>query len=127
MKKIIIGLALLVILLLVSGRIFLPSWLDKQMNPVSDHLPFVVSDKARDLHKTLLIGDWHSDSALWNRNLSKTYDYGHEDIPRMQTGNIALQMFTTVTKSPSGQNYDSNETASRDNITFIGYCSRLAN
>ena len=89
------------------------------MNPVSDHLPFVVSDKARDLHKTLLIGDWHSDSALWNRNLSKTYDYGHEDIPRMQTGNIALQMFTTVTKSPSGQNYDSNETASRDNITSL--------
>ena len=119
MKKIIIGLALLVILLLVSGRIFLPSWLDKQMNPVSDHLPFVVSDKARDLHKTLLIGDWHSDSALWNRNLSKTYDYGHEDIPRMQKGNIALQMFTTVTKSPSGQNYDSNETVSRDNITSL--------
>ena len=119
MKKIIIGLALLVILLLASGRIFLPSWLDKQMNPVSDHLPFVVSDKARDLHKTLLIGDWHSDSALWNRNLSKTYDYGHEDIPRMQKGNIALQMFTTVTKSPSGQNYDSNETASRDNITSL--------
>ena len=119
MKKIIIGLALLVILLLFSGRIFLPSWLDKQMNPVSDHLPFVVSDKARDLHKTLLIGDWHSDSALWNRNLSKTYDYGHEDIPRMQKGNIALQMFTTVTKSPSGQNYDSNETASRDNITSL--------
>ena len=119
MKKIIIGLALLVFLLLASGRIFLPSWLDKQMNPVSDHLPFVVSDKARDLHKTLLIGDWHSDSALWNRNLSKTYDYGHEDIPRMQTGNIALQMFTTVTKSPSGQNYDSNETVSRDNITSL--------
>tara|TARA_B110000046_G_scaffold18787_1_gene17905 strand:+ start:54 stop:1223 length:1170 start_codon:yes stop_codon:yes gene_type:complete len=119
MKKILIGLALLVILLFASGRIFLPSWLDKQMNPVSDHLPFVVSDKARDLHKTLLIGDWHSDSALWNRNLSKTYDYGHEDIPRMQKGNIALQMFTTVTKSPSGQNYDSNETASRDNITSL--------
>ena len=119
MKKIIIGLALLVILLLTSGRIFLPSWLDKQMNPVSDHLPFVVSDKARELHKTLFIGDWHSDSALWNRDLSKTYDYGHVDIPRMQTGNMALQMFTTVTKSPSGQNYDSNETGSRDNITAL--------
>jgi microsomal dipeptidase-like Zn-dependent dipeptidase len=89
------------------------------MNPVSDHLPFVVSDKARELHKTLFIGDWHSDSALWNRDLSKTYDYGHVDIPRMQTGNMALQMFTTVTKSPSGQNYDSNETGSRDNITAL--------
>ena len=119
MKKIIIGFAFLVFILLVSGRIFLPSWLDKQMNPVSDHLPFVVSDKARELHKTLFIGDWHSDSALWNRDLSKSYDYGHVDIPRMQTGNMALQMFTTVTKSPSGQNYDSNETGSRDNITAL--------
>ena len=119
MKKIFLGLLSFVFVLILLGRIFLPAFLDKQMNPVSDHLPFVVSDRAKDLHQTLIIGDWHSDSALWNRNLSKTYDYGHEDIPRMQTGNIALQMFTTVTKSPSGQNYDSNETGSRDNITAL--------
>ena len=119
MKKIFLGLLSFVFVLILLGRIFLPAFLDKQMNPVSDHLPFVVSDRAKDLHQTLIIGDWHSDSALWNRNLSKTYDYGHEDIPRMQKGNIALQMFTTVTKSPSGQNYDSNETASRDNITSL--------
>ena len=119
MKKIFLGLLSFVFVLILLGRIFLPAFLDKQMNPVSDHLPFVVSDRAKDLHQTLIIGDWHSDSALWNRNLSKTYDYGHEDIPRMQKGNIALQMFTTVTKSPSGQNYDSNETGSRDNITSL--------
>ena len=118
-KKITLGLTLLVFLLVFLGRIFLPAMLDKQMNPVSEHLPFVVSDKAKELHKTLIIGDWHSDSALWNRDLSKTYDYGHEDIPRMQTGNVALQMFTTVTKSPSGQNFDSNETDARDNITAL--------
>lgn len=118
-KKITLGLTLLVFLLVFLGRIFLPAMLDKQMNPVSEHLPFVVSDKAKELHKTLMIGDWHSDSALWNRDLSKTYDYGHEDIPRMQTGNVALQMFTTVTKSPSGQNFDSNETDARDNITAL--------
>ena len=119
MKKIFLGLASFAFVLILLGRIFLPTFLDKQMNPVSDHLPFVVSDRAKELHQTLIIGDWHSDSALWNRDLSKTYDYGHEDIPRMQTGNIALQMFTTVTKSPSGQNYDSNETAARDNITSL--------
>ena len=119
MNKILIGLVSFFFVLVLSGRIFLPAILDKEMNPVSHHLPFIVSDKARELHKTLIIGDWHSDSALWNRDLSKTYDYGHEDIPRMQTGNIALQMFTTVTKSPAGQNYNSNETAARDNITAL--------
>ncbi|MDB9953099.1 dipeptidase [Porticoccaceae bacterium] len=119
MKKILIGLVSLFFVIALAGRIFLPTLLDKESNPVLDHLPFIVSDKARELHKTLIVGDWHSDSALWNRDLSKIHDYGHEDIPRMQTGNIALQMFTTVTKSPAGQNYNSNETAARDNITTL--------
>ncbi|MDB9999167.1 dipeptidase [Porticoccaceae bacterium] len=119
MKKILIGLVSLFFVIALAGRIFLPTLLDKESNPVLDHLPFIVSDKARELHKTLIVGDWHSDSALWNRDLSKIHDYGHEDIPRMQTGNIALQMFTTVTKSPVGQNYNSNETAARDNITTL--------
>ena len=110
MKKILLGFVSFAFVLILLGRVFLPAFLDKQMNPVSDHLPFVVSDRAKELHKSLIIGDWHSDSALWNRDLSKKYDYGHEDLPRMQKGNIALQMFTTVTKSPSGQNYDSNKT-----------------
>ena len=119
MKKILLGFVSFAFVLILLGRVFLPAFLDKQMNPVSDHLPFVVSDRAKELHKSLIIGDWHSDSALWNRDLSKKYDYGHEDLPRMQKGNIALQMFTTVTKSPSGQNYDSNKTTARDNITAL--------
>lgn len=98
--------------------------LDKSMNPVSDHLPFEVSVKAKEIHETLIIGDWHADSALWNRDLTKAYDYGHADIPRLQQGNVALQMFTTVTKSPSGQNYDSNETGASDNITALAIVQR---
>jgi microsomal dipeptidase-like Zn-dependent dipeptidase len=71
------------------------------------------------MHKSLIVGDWHADSALWNRDLKKTYDYGHVDIPRLQKGNVALQMFTTVTKSPAGQNYTKNSSDSRDNITAL--------
>jgi len=62
--------------------------------------------------------DWHSDSLLWNRNLLKRSNYGHMDIPRLAEGNVAIQMFTVVTKSPKGQNYESN-TADSDNITTL--------
>jgi membrane dipeptidase len=118
-KKILLNSLLFIVILVASALMLLPKMLDKSMNPVSEHEPFVVSEEAQALHNTLIVGDWHADSALWNRDLKKTYDYGHADIPRLQAGNVALQMFTTVTKSPSGQNYDSNETGANDNITAL--------
>lgn len=123
-KKILLNSLLFIVILVASALMLLPTMLDKSMNPVSEHAPFVVSEEAQALHNTLIVGDWHADSALWNRDLKKTYDYGHADIPRLQTGNVALQMFTTVTKSPSGQNYDSNETGANDNITALAIVQR---
>ncbi len=102
----------------------LPILVDKNMNPVSDHPAFDVSEEALKLHETLFIGDWHADSHLWNRDLSKRYKRGHVDIPRLQEGNVALQMFTTVTKSPRGQNYEKNETSASDNITTLAVIQR---
>ncbi|MDA8928734.1 dipeptidase [Gammaproteobacteria bacterium] len=123
-KKILLNSLLFIVILVASALMLLPKMLDKSMNPVSEHAPFVVSEEAQALHNTLIVGDWHADSALWNRDLKKTYDYGHTDIPRLQAGNVALQMFTTVTKSPSGQNYDSNETGANDNITALAIVQR---
>ena len=123
-KKILLNSLLFIVILVASALMLLPKMLDKSMNPVSEHEPFVVSEEAQALHSTLIVGDWHADSALWNRDLKKTYDYGHADIPRLQAGNVALQMFTTVTKSPSGQNYDSNETGANDNITALAIVQR---
>ena len=71
-----------------------------------------------------MIGDWHGDSLLWMRNLSERYDYGHLDFPRMQQGNLGLQMFTTVTKSPSGLNYELNQADARDDITLLAMAQR---
>ena len=123
-KKILFNTLLFIAILVASALMLLPAMLDKSMNPVSEHAPFVVSEEAQELHGSLIVGDWHADSALWNRDLKKTYDYGHADIPRLQAGNVALQMFTTVTKSPSGQNYDSNETGANDNITALAIVQR---
>lgn len=62
--------------------------------------------------------DWHSDSLLWDRNLLKRSSYGHMDIPRLAEGNVALQMFTAVTKSPKEQNYNYNS-ADSDRLTKL--------
>ena len=114
----------LIILIVIGLIIYLPTYIDKNMNPVTKHSPYKISDKANQLHQSLLIGDWHADSALWNRDLSKMNKYGHVDIPRLQKGNVAIQMFTTVTKSPSGQNYERNETDTSDNITALAIVNR---
>ena len=112
------------IVFLLLAILTLPILVDKNMNPVSDHSAFDVSEEALKLHETLFIGDWHADSHLWNRDLSKRYKRGHVDIPRLQEGNVALQMFTTVTKSPRGQNYEKNETSANDNITALAVVQR---
>lgn len=112
-----------IVVLLLVGIVgvfaLVPAQLEKGMNIVEPHTEYVVSLAAKELHESLIIGDWHADSALWNRDLAKHGDRGQVDLPRLREGNVALQMFTTVTKSPSGQNYDRNESTARDNITSL--------
>jgi len=114
--------AIIVLLITLFGvGVFLivgPGMLEKSMNKVLKHPPYKISQAAQKKHDGLIIMDWHSDSLLWNRNLLKRCNYGHMDIPRLAEGNVALQMFTVVTKSPKGQNYESN-TADSDNITML--------
>ena len=123
-KRTLTSFFLFIVLLVLSALIILPPMIDRNMNLVTDHLPFKVPKDVKEFHKTLIIGDWHADSTLWNRNLIREYDYGHVDIPRLQRGNVAIQMFTTVTKSPAGQNYNRNETDARDNITALAIVQR---
>ena len=119
MKKLFWFLGISIIIILFLARAILPEQTDRALNQITEHRSFKISVDAHQLHETLLIGDWHAVSALWNRDLSIDNDHGHVDIPKIQKGNVALQMFTTVTKSPSGQNYDKNETNTRDNITTL--------
>jgi len=118
-SKIIKTLLLVIVLAAFIARLILPTLVDKSLNQITPHENFEILEEAELFHESLFIGDWHADSALWNRNLSIDNDHGHVDIPKLQKGNVALQMFTTVTKSPSGQNYDKNDTNTRDNITTL--------
>ncbi|MGC1496031.1 MAG: membrane dipeptidase [Sulfitobacter sp.] len=96
---------------------FLPGYVEGKRNNVIDHEAYAVSASTQMLHDDMIIGDMHADSLLWNRNLTKRGSRGQADLPRLQEGNVALQVFTSVTKSPSGQNYESNSADSFDNIT----------
>ncbi|MEX0319266.1 MAG: dipeptidase [Ruegeria sp.] len=119
------GLALVA---LVVGAVvffgFLPAYIEERRNNVIDHAPYPVSDAAAALHETLIVGDLHADPLLWSRDLTKRGTRGQVDIPRLIEGNVAVQVFTAVTKSPAGQNYDNNAADAFDNITVLAVGQR---
>lgn len=114
--------AVALVLVLAFTSFLLPGIAERSMNKVRDHAPYVTSVNARRLHETLFVADLHADSLLWKRNLLKRSRTGHVDVPRLREGNVALQVFSATTKSPSGQNYASN-TADSDNITRLAVLS----
>lgn len=111
------------VVLIVFGALgfflFAPGIVERAQNPVADHAPWPVSPAAAAMHERLTIGDWHADSLLWDRDLTKRSDRGQVDLPRLAVGNVAVQVFTTVTKSPSGLNYARNSAEARDSITLL--------
>ncbi|MFT4518145.1 MAG: membrane dipeptidase [Halioglobus sp.] len=118
MNKIIFYCVVGLFLLIFTARSLVPGMIEKNLNAVQTHAPYVISDAAKTLHQSLFIVDTHSDSMLWDRDLSERADRGHMDLPRLQEGNVGLQVFSATTKSPRGQNYSSN-TGGSDNITSL--------
>jgi len=97
-----------------------PPIVEKGKNKTTLAKPYKISERAAALFSTLsFVADLHCDALLWNRDLTKEKSYGHVDFPRMQKGNVALQAFTIVSKSPSGQNFYKNDGNSFDMITAL--------
>lgn len=109
-----------ILLLLAIGFIhwLLPGIVERDFNKVIAHDPYTISPETLEFHNSLFIADLHSDSLLWKRNLSKHSNTGHVDLPRLGEGNVALQVFSAVTKSPKGQN-NSRNTADSDSVTLL--------
>lgn len=119
MKKVLIILIVLFILYWL-GTMTVPSMIEKSNNPVKTPSPYEVSPQALELYQSLdFVADLHCDALLWGRNLTERSDYGHVDFPRMQEANVAMQVFTIVSKSPRGQNMDFNTADTQDNITLL--------
>lgn len=121
-KRFLLVIGLLILAGLAYVHWILPAKVESSMNVVLPHEPYVISDRARELHESLFVADLHSDSLLWKRDLARESDIGQMDVPRLQRGNVALQVFSATTKSPAGQNYERNA-ADSDQITLLAVAS----
>ncbi|WP_408896433.1 dipeptidase [Nocardioides sp. R1-1] len=99
---------------------FAPRIVENGMNKVEPADLPAVSPETRRLHESLQVVDMHSDTLMWDRDLLDRSGRGHVDLPRLEDGNVALQVFSSVSKSPKGQNYDRNS-ADSDNITLLTF------
>ena len=113
-------IAILLILALAALAFFAlaPGMIERGMNQIDGKPLPQVSARAQALHRTLTIVDLHSDTLLWKRNILDRAERGHMDLPRLEEGNVALQILASTTKSPKGQNYDANS-GDTDNITAL--------
>ena len=124
-KKILITLASVVLLLAGVFFFVAPAQLEKRLNVTLNPPPYLASERAVALHKKLLVADLHADSLLWDRDLLDHASRGHVDIPRLIEGNVALQSFTVVTKTPYvwKMNIERNDDTT-DNITILAIAER---
>lgn len=115
-KKIAPWVLALAVILFALVRVNAPPMLEKSLNKRLDYSSQQPSEATLALQNSMTIMDWHTDSLLWDRNILEAADYGHADVPRLQAAGFDLMMFTSVTKSPRGQNIAEN-TDDTDNIT----------
>jgi microsomal dipeptidase-like Zn-dependent dipeptidase len=115
MKRLFWGAGGLLMLAVAGFFGFAPGIVERGMNQVTGKT-WPVAPAAASLHKRLTIIDLHADTLMWKRDLLVESTQGHVDLSRLETGNVALQVFSSVTKTPRGQNYDRNS-GDTDNIT----------
>jgi microsomal dipeptidase-like Zn-dependent dipeptidase len=77
------------------------------------------SDRAMRLHRSSLVADLHADSLLWGRDLARRSSVGHVDLPRLREGNVAIQVFTIVTRFPASASIDGTDPRAPDLITLL--------
>jgi microsomal dipeptidase-like Zn-dependent dipeptidase len=107
-----------VAVVVAAGALFwwLSANLERFINRVDPVVLPGVTDAARRIHGDSLVVDLHADSLVFGRNLLERSEIGHVDLPRLQDGGVALQVFTAVTKTPFG--FDIHQTDG-DGIDFL--------
>ncbi len=117
-KKFLRVIVIILAVITICFFLFAPGIIDKSMNKVVQHSDSIV--KVAWYDSIPFIADLHCDALLWNRDLLKRADHGHVDIPRMQEANEAFQVFSIVSKTPRGINYDRN-TGETDQIALLSF------
>ena len=117
MRKVLLGGLALTLFAAILFFTLAPGIVERGMNQVVA-VPLKITPRAQALNAKLQIADMHADTLLWQRSLLTRADRGQVDLPRLIAGNYALQVFSSVTKTPKGQNYVANS-ADTDNITAL--------
>ncbi|MGH6782221.1 MAG: dipeptidase, partial [Sphingomonadaceae bacterium] len=97
-----------------------PDMIERSMNKVEPGPMPRVSAETAALHTSLDLVDLHADTLMWQRSLLSGRKQGQVDLGRLEAGNVALQVFSSVTKTPKRQNLDSNS-GDTDNITLLAF------
>jgi membrane dipeptidase len=95
---------------------------ERRLCPTTHRAPFAASERARALHRDLLVVDLHADSLLWGRDLLRLGRQGQVDVPRLIEGNVALQVLAASTKVPRHANLERNDDRT-DDVTLLGIAS----
>ena len=119
-RRIIWGVVALIVVAAVGFFGFAPGIVESGMNKVVATSMPKVTPETRKLHASLQVADMHGDTLLWSRDLNKRSNRGQIDLQRLLDGNVAVQVFSSVTKTPKGQNYVSNSDKT-DNITLLTF------
>ncbi len=109
---------------LVAVFALAPGLVEKRLNPIVATSHVKVSERALTLHRSIAVADLHADSLLWGRDLRARASRGQVDVPRLRDANVAIQMFTIVTKSPRHLNIERNEADGPDDITLLALVQR---
>ncbi len=124
MKRRTFGLGVVLLgAIIIAFFAFAPAYVDADMNRVVTTTPPAASTEAQAFHDQLFVADLHADQLLWARDPLARSSRGHVDVPRLQDGNVGLQVFSVVTKTPRGINYESN-TDETDNILLLAIAQR---
>jgi microsomal dipeptidase-like Zn-dependent dipeptidase len=118
LKKLVFTAITVAVLVAIAVELVFPQVIESRYNKVLRRPPYSASAAALSLHHTLTVVDLHADSLLWGRNLLRRSSRGHVDVPRLLTGNVAVQTFTVVTKIPKGLNLNHNG-ADSDGLTAL--------
>lgn len=122
MRKAIKIILLALVLLALVFFLFVPQYIDRSKNKSTIKGPF---ERISWYDSIPFIADLHCDALLWDRDLVKEHTYGHVDLPRMQKANMAFQVFTIVSKVPSGINIEQNDDRS-DQIGLLSFAQLQA-
>lgn len=108
--------ALMLILFLALALRLRPNLVERLLNRVAQPPPYQVSQSVHQVHDALFIADLHADSLLWSRDLLEKSRIGQVDLPRLQAGNVAFQVFGVVTHFSLGKR----DVHAQDDFDLIG-------